>query len=216
MVLCGTSGAVLMAAARPLMEDRRLRSRRRPLRVVISGLREPRVVIFQLQSDGLAASLRKHMEVLDRAHDADVRFTMDGGAVALPEEHEAVVFQLHNALRHASARTIEVRLRTEDGAVVLELADVRAEAVVHVVGQALARSVEQHLASRAETQGALLDLPDDGPHELSADGRTGARCGRFRSACRPVGDRRRRRVRPGRRARQERRRRAARWASRFC
>ncbi|GLW64499.1 hypothetical protein Arub01_27430 [Actinomadura rubrobrunea] len=101
-------------------------------RLAADALAELRAVIFELRpadlADGLAASLRKHVEVLDRAYDADVRFTMDGGAVALPEEHEAVVFRiaqeaLYNALRHASARTIEVRLRTEDGAVVLEVAD---------------------------------------------------------------------------------------------
>lgn len=45
--------------------------------------------------------------------------------------------------------------------------DVR-EAIVHEAGRDLARAVERYLASRVETPGALLDLPDDGPHELSA------------------------------------------------
>ncbi|WP_344952894.1 GAF domain-containing sensor histidine kinase [Actinomadura miaoliensis] len=100
-------------------------------RLAADALAELRAVIFELRpadlADGLAASLRKHVEVLDRAYDTDVRLTVDG-AVVLPEEHEAVVFRiaqeaLHNALRHASARTVRVRLGALDGGVVLEVAD---------------------------------------------------------------------------------------------
>ncbi|QKW39872.1 GAF domain-containing sensor histidine kinase [Actinomadura sp. NAK00032] len=100
-------------------------------RLAAEALAELRAVIFELRpadlADGLVASLRKHVEVLDRAHETDVRFSADE-AVVLPEEHEAVAFRitqeaLYNALRHARARTVEVRLATADGQAVLEVAD---------------------------------------------------------------------------------------------
>ena len=100
-------------------------------RLAAEALNELRAVIFELRpadlADGLVSSLRKHVEVLDRAHEADVRFAADE-AVVLTEEHEAVAYRitqeaLYNALRHAGARTVEVRLGTEDGRAVLEVAD---------------------------------------------------------------------------------------------
>ncbi|MFS2294950.1 MAG: GAF domain-containing sensor histidine kinase [Actinomadura sp.] len=100
-------------------------------RLAAGALNELRAVIFELRpadlADGLVPSLRKHVEVLDRAHEANVRITADE-AVVLPEEHEAVAFRitqeaLYNALRHAKARTVRVRLATEDGRAVLEVAD---------------------------------------------------------------------------------------------
>src|SRR5690606_37641527 len=100
-------------------------------RLAAGALNELRAVIFELRpadlADGLVPSLRKQVEVLDRAHEANVRITADE-AVVLPEEHEAVAFRitqeaLYNALRHAKARTVRVRLATEDGRAVLEVAD---------------------------------------------------------------------------------------------
>ncbi|WP_395104787.1 GAF domain-containing sensor histidine kinase [Actinomadura sp. SCN-SB] len=100
-------------------------------RLAADALAELRAVIFELRpadlADGLVASLRKHVEVLDRAYEAEVRFTAEC-PVTLPEEQEAVLYRiaqeaLHNALRHASARTVEVRLRVPDGRVVLEVDD---------------------------------------------------------------------------------------------
>ncbi|XRQ06995.1 GAF domain-containing sensor histidine kinase [Actinomadura welshii] len=100
-------------------------------RLAAEALNELRAVIFELRpadlADGLVPSLRKHVEVLDRAHEASVRIAADE-AVVLPEEQEAVAFRitqeaLYNALRHAQARTVEVRLATGDGTAVLEVAD---------------------------------------------------------------------------------------------
>jgi signal transduction histidine kinase len=100
-------------------------------RLAAEALAELRAVIFELRpadlADGLVASLRKHVEVLDRAHETAVRISADE-AVVLPEEHEAVAFRitqeaLYNALRHAGARNVEVRLGTEDEHAVLEVAD---------------------------------------------------------------------------------------------
>jgi signal transduction histidine kinase len=102
-------------------------------RLAAEALAELRAVIFELRpadlADGLVASLRKHAEVLDRAYETDVRFTAEGAAaVVLAEEQEAVLYRiaqeaLHNALRHAKARSVEVRLRALDGHAVLEVAD---------------------------------------------------------------------------------------------
>ncbi|MBO2455873.1 GAF domain-containing sensor histidine kinase [Actinomadura barringtoniae] len=95
------------------------------------ALAELRAVIFELRpadlADGLGASLRKHVEVLDRAYETAVRFAGDG-AVALPEDQEAVLFRiaqeaLYNALRHSGAAAVEVRLHADDERVVLEVAD---------------------------------------------------------------------------------------------
>ncbi|MEV5570468.1 GAF domain-containing sensor histidine kinase [Spirillospora sp. NPDC052269] len=100
-------------------------------KLAADALAELRAVIFELRpadlADGLAASLRKHAEVLDRAFDARVVCDADG-AVDLPEEHELVLFRiaqeaLHNALRHAGARTVRVRLASGADAVTLEIAD---------------------------------------------------------------------------------------------
>jgi signal transduction histidine kinase len=100
-------------------------------RLAAEALAELRAVIFELRpadlADGLVASLRKHVEVLDRAYETAVRISADE-AVVLPEEHEAVAFRitqeaLYNALRHAGARTVEVRLGTEHERAVLEVSD---------------------------------------------------------------------------------------------
>ncbi|MEU9020970.1 GAF domain-containing sensor histidine kinase [Actinomadura sp. NPDC048394] len=100
-------------------------------RLAADALAELRAVIFELRpadlADGLVASLRKHAEVLDRAHETAVRFTA-AEPVVLPEEQEAVVLRIaqeavYNALRHAGARTVDVSLRVLDGSAVLEVAD---------------------------------------------------------------------------------------------
>jgi signal transduction histidine kinase len=85
---------------------------------------ELRSVIFELrpaelEGDGLAESLRKHVQVLDRVWGAgrgrrtSVRF--EGEEIVLPPETEAVVFRvaqeaLYNALRHGDPRAVIVRL----------------------------------------------------------------------------------------------------------
>ncbi|MBW8482935.1 GAF domain-containing sensor histidine kinase [Actinomadura parmotrematis] len=100
-------------------------------RLAAEALAELRAVIFELRpadlADGLAASLRKHVEVLDRAYPADVGFTCDLAA-PLPGGQEAALFRiaqeaLHNALRHASAKRIDVRLGATGRCVVLEVTD---------------------------------------------------------------------------------------------
>lgn len=81
-----------------------------------------------LDEDGLVATLRTHVHVLDRAHTAHVTFTCDG-VRALPATQEEALLRvaqeaLHNALRHSDADRVEVALaRTPGGGAVLRVTD---------------------------------------------------------------------------------------------
>ncbi|MEU8775209.1 GAF domain-containing sensor histidine kinase [Streptomyces sp. NPDC048606] len=81
-----------------------------------------------LDEDGLVATLRNHVRVLDRAHEAHVTFTCDG-VRALPAAQEEAVLRvaqeaLHNALRHSGSDRVEVTLaRTPQGGAVLRVRD---------------------------------------------------------------------------------------------
>jgi signal transduction histidine kinase len=92
------------------------------LRSIVDGLRP-----VDLSGDGLDAALRKQAELLDRVHEASVRFV--GGPVSrLTERRQEAVYRiaqeaLHNALRHAAAGRIEVDLRARNGAVELSVSD---------------------------------------------------------------------------------------------
>lgn len=106
-------------------------------RLAGEALAELRSVIFELRpadlaGDGLAASLRKHAEVLGRVHRVRVRFAAETAAVALaerlPVQHETAVFRiaqeaLQNALRHSGAGTVKLALAAQAGTLVLEVAD---------------------------------------------------------------------------------------------
>lgn len=149
-------------------------------RLAAEALAELRAVIFELRpadlADGLTASLRKHVEVLDRAYETSVRMTA-GGAVTLPEEQEAVVFRiaqeaLHNALRHAGARTIQVTLSAEGERAVLEVADDGSGFVVGPNGSANGNGKSGPLAwngapAELGEHGSSRDVPDS--HGASDD-----------------------------------------------
>jgi signal transduction histidine kinase len=92
------------------------------LRAIVVGLRPA-----DLSGDGLDVALRKHVELLDRVHGACVTFSGEG-VPRLAAGREDAVYRvaqeaLHNALRHAAPRTVQVGLSTCDGAVVLEVRD---------------------------------------------------------------------------------------------
>ncbi|MEZ0109856.1 signal transduction histidine kinase [Catenulispora sp. EB89] len=93
----------------------------------------------ELEEDGLAVTLRKHVEVLDRVNQTagGPRVTFEGADVkALSPAAEEVLLRvaqeaLHNALRHADATKITVRLHEHcptgakscDGGAALEVVD---------------------------------------------------------------------------------------------
>ncbi|GAA4869242.1 GAF domain-containing sensor histidine kinase [Kitasatospora terrestris] len=83
------------------------------LRAVVIELRPA-----ALEEDGLVATLASQVQVLDRAHSATVTFTADG-VRALPAAQESALLRvaqeaLHNALRHAGAGAVTVRLTGTD------------------------------------------------------------------------------------------------------
>jgi signal transduction histidine kinase len=93
------------------------------LRSLILGLRPP-----ELERDGLAGTLRKEVEMVARTHGTDVQLQIDPGfssdgaqceLAALRIAHEA----LHNAVRHANAAHVTVRLAGDPGKLVIEVSD---------------------------------------------------------------------------------------------
>ncbi|MFI6928714.1 GAF domain-containing sensor histidine kinase [Streptomyces sp. NPDC050287] len=80
-----------------------------------------------LDEDGLVATLRTQIQVLDRAHTARVTFTSHG-VRALPATQEEAVLRvaqeaLHNALRHSGAAHVDVTLDRRGGGAVLRVTD---------------------------------------------------------------------------------------------
>ncbi len=80
-----------------------------------------------LDEDGLVATLRTQVQVLDRAHSARVTFACHG-VRALPAAQEEAVLRvaqeaLHNALRHADARQVDVTLARHGQGARLRVAD---------------------------------------------------------------------------------------------
>ncbi|AWW40307.1 diguanylate cyclase [Streptomyces sp. AS58] len=80
-----------------------------------------------LDEDGLVATLRTQIQVLDRAHSARVTFT-GRGVRALPAAQEEAVLRvaqeaLHNALRHSGADRVDVTLIRRGNGAVLRVAD---------------------------------------------------------------------------------------------
>lgn len=80
-----------------------------------------------LDEDGLVATLRTQIQVLDRAHTARVAFTSERFR-ALPATQEEAVLRvaqeaLHNALRHSGAERVDVTLQRRGCGVVLRVTD---------------------------------------------------------------------------------------------
>ncbi|MCL6674858.1 MULTISPECIES: GAF domain-containing sensor histidine kinase [Streptomyces] len=80
-----------------------------------------------LDEDGLVATLRTQIQVLDRAHSARVSFDSKG-VRALPSAQEEAVLRvaqeaLHNALRHSGADHVDVTLTRRGTAAVLRVTD---------------------------------------------------------------------------------------------
>jgi signal transduction histidine kinase len=90
------------------------------LRYLILELRPP-----DLERDGLAATLRKHIEVLRRLQPRDVEIELELEGAPPPDPALLRIAQeaLQNSLRHARASRVSIRLRADDAHVVLEVAD---------------------------------------------------------------------------------------------
>ncbi|MER6029303.1 GAF domain-containing sensor histidine kinase [Streptomyces sp. NPDC001851] len=80
-----------------------------------------------LDEDGLIATLRTQIQVLDRAHTARVTFTSNGFR-ALPAAQEEALLRvaqeaLHNALRHSGAEQVDVSVQRRGCGAVLRVTD---------------------------------------------------------------------------------------------
>jgi signal transduction histidine kinase len=101
----------LQQLAREAMEE---------LRSLIFELRPPEV-----ETEGLATALRKHVDVLQRVHDVEINVDCataprDAGD---PEILRVAQEALQNALRHAQAEHVDVRLTADNGHLRLDVAD---------------------------------------------------------------------------------------------
>jgi signal transduction histidine kinase len=94
------------------------------LRSLIHELRPP-----ELDRDGLWRALRKHVEVLRQLHGVEIELQIEDGASAGGDAaRDREVFRiaqeaLQNALRHAAARHLAVRLGARNGSLELEVRD---------------------------------------------------------------------------------------------
>src|SRR5437764_2551702 len=93
------------------------------LRSLILGLRPP-----ELERDGLAGTLRKEVEMVARTHGTDIELDVAPGFTSDGDERELTLLRiaheaLHNAVRHANASHVIVRLSGENGKLVVEVSD---------------------------------------------------------------------------------------------
>jgi signal transduction histidine kinase len=92
---------------------------------------ELRSLIFELrppaaESEGLATALRKHVDVLQSVHGDAVALSVEGDAEPRGSAGEILRIAqeaLQNALRHAGASHVDVRLRAHDGHLSVAVAD---------------------------------------------------------------------------------------------
>jgi signal transduction histidine kinase len=93
------------------------------LRALIAELRPP-----DLDRDGLPGALSKQVEMLRGLHSVEIELDIDEGVEAGDGERDRQVLRiaqeaLQNALRHAGARQVSVRLAAPNGGLVLEVSD---------------------------------------------------------------------------------------------
>jgi len=114
-VAAGGQVAKLQALAEEALEE---------LRALIFELRPP-----DLEKDGLAGALRKHVEVLRRVQQGEIELDVPAGEdLRRDAKRDREILRiaqeaLHNALRHAQAGRVAVRLQASDGRVLLEVED---------------------------------------------------------------------------------------------
>jgi signal transduction histidine kinase len=92
------------------------------LRQIVAELRPP-----DLSREGLAATLRARVALLNRVHGASITYADEGCPKPAPKVEEAMLRvaeeALHNALQHARAAHVTVALRGDDHRWILEVHD---------------------------------------------------------------------------------------------
>jgi signal transduction histidine kinase len=151
-----------------------------------AAMAEMRSLIFELrpaelETEGLAAALRKHVEVLRRLYDQEIELRVEGDR-RLPPDLEKGLLRiaqeaLGNALRHSGAHRVVLTLDAHDARVELGVAD---DGSGFDPGEAAQRSRRLGLTSmreRAEALGGTLSIdsvPGSGT-TITVEVRTGAR-----------------------------------------
>jgi signal transduction histidine kinase len=127
------------------------------LRSLVFELRPP-----DLERDGLCGALRKHVEVLRRLQPVAIDLDLDAAVEREPARDRELLRiaqeALHNSLRHARAQHLFVRLRRENGRLLLEIED---DGVGFDPRAPAVRSAHLGLTSmeeRAERVGASLEV----------------------------------------------------------
>ena len=129
-------GVVLAAQSAGTLLERDSDAARRQVAVLQELAREAvvelRSLVFQLrpaelETEGLAAALRKHVELLRRTHRAEIGLELEGAPRLRPGVDEEVFRiaqeSLQNALRHSDGDRIDVRLDEGAGGLRLAVAD---------------------------------------------------------------------------------------------
>jgi signal transduction histidine kinase len=116
-----------------------------------------------LEHDGLDGALRKHAGLLRRLHGADIDLDADPGAATGDGARDRDVLRiaqeaLHNAVRHAGAGHITVRLAASDGRLVLDVADDGAGFDPDAPGLRARRLGLTSMEERARRLGGRLEL----------------------------------------------------------
>jgi len=129
------------------------------LRYLILELRPP-----ELERDGLATTLRKHVEVLRRVqNDApEIAVELDGMPPAdMARDRELLRIAqeaLQNALRHSHAANVAVAVRADDGRLVLEVVDDGVGFEPNVAGLRARRLGLTSMEERAQRLGGKLEI----------------------------------------------------------
>jgi PAS domain S-box-containing protein len=97
------------------------------------SLKEMRLLVYQLrplalEHEGLIGAVQARLDSVEKRAGIEARFLIEGNLSRLPPAIEEGLFRiaqeaLNNALKHAAARSVVVRLRGEDECVTLEVAD---------------------------------------------------------------------------------------------
>lgn len=97
------------------------------------SLKEMRLLVYQLRPlalahEGLIGALQARLDSVEKRAGVEARFLIEGNLGSLPATLEEGLFRvaqeaLNNALKHAAARSVVVRLRGDDDCVTLEVID---------------------------------------------------------------------------------------------
>jgi signal transduction histidine kinase len=132
-----------------------------------AAMTEMRSLIFELrpaelETEGLAAALRKHVEVLQRLYDQEIELRVDGDRRLPPDVEKGLLRiaqeALGNALRHAGAGHVELSLAARDSRVSIRVVD---DGQGFDPAEAATRSRRLGLTSmreRAEALGGVLTI----------------------------------------------------------